>query len=348
MSGPLPDGVYFNLSFNDYLAVRRFSSHGVIQMTRSCYDFWARSWMNPNPPDEESEFKDKGTAYHARIVEGRKVFEAQYAVELEPDDYPEAMRTTDDLKEFLRGRGLKLTGNKPELIARVLEADPDAQVWDDLVARHAATHAGKTMISHKWLLEIEIAAANIEKNPELQHAFRGGAAEVSVLWTATVETPDGDVIEVPMKSRFDYVKPKAWVDLKSFSNSVGMRLSRAVSREYANRRYYVSTAVYYQAADAAKELVAAGKFSGASKETAEALFTHDKLALYVWQQTVVPVALGRVYPRELQVVQIGDSQFRDALAEYARCWQTFGDDPWIPQSKIETADDTEFPAYIGE
>lgn len=346
----MDDGVYFGLPFEAYLAEPRFSSHGVGQMSRSPYDFWARSWMNPNPVDEESEFKDKGTAYHTRVVEGREKFMKLYAPELDKEAFAgrDLLVTMDDMKSVLRRFGLPLGGNKPDLVDRVRAVDPGALIWDSLIEDHAHIHRGKKLLPMKWIKEMEIAAANIENHPDLKQCFSGGYPEVSVFWTDEVEAGGGEIIPVKMKSRFDYVKPKAWLDLKSFGNVQGMRMKRAVAREFANRRYYVQVATYYRAADRARDLAQAGKVAGIDAGAALKLLTPDKTCIFVWQQTVVPVALGRIYPRALQAVQIGEIELRDAQEAFARCVSTYGADPWVDQSPIEEADDNEFPAYLGE
>ena len=70
-----------------------------------------------------------------------------YAAELDPAEYPEALRTNEELKTAIEragGPSARLASlRKAELIERLLQYDPQAFVWDRLVAAYQARHAGK-------------------------------------------------------------------------------------------------------------------------------------------------------------------------------------------------------------
>ena len=69
-----------------------------------------------------------------------------------------------------------------------------AKIYDVEKANYEELHDGKEFLSPDLISKIEISAAMIEKNPELNKCFVGGYPEVTVLWTE-----DG----VKFKSRFE-------------------------------------------------------------------------------------------------------------------------------------------------
>src|SRR5262249_30177801 len=137
---------------------------------------------------------------------------------------------------------------------------------------------------------IEIAAAMIEHHPQLGRAFTGGMPEVSVFWT-------DDRTGVPCKARFDYLKPRAIVDLKSYENVIGLPVRKAIARCVANYRYHIQAAFYLEGAKAARELVTAGRIFGVvDTGFVKALVdTRERTFLFVFQQKgPAPLARGMV------------------------------------------------------
>ena len=340
-------GVYFGMPEDEYHRAFALSATGIKHLRISPLDFWARSPLNAERAAEESEARIIGRAYHKRIIEGEAAFEAIYAAELDPAEYPEALRTNEELKTAIEragGPAAKLgTMRKAELIARLLQYDPGALVWDRLVAAHQERHAGKIRLPALAIGRIEIAAAMIEKHPQLSKAFSGGMPEVSVFW-------HDENTGVPCKARFDYLKPRAIVDLKSYENTIGLPVRKAIARCVANYRYHIQAAFYLEGAKAASELVAEGRVFGIvdpgfPRALAEAQERHF---LFVFQQKgPAPLARGMVLAPGL-TLDIGREEIAEATHLFAHCWRTYGADPWLDTSEIETFDSTEFPAYIAE
>ena len=82
-----PDGIYFGMSEDDYLAIPRLSSSGIKTMCVSTLDFWFDSWMNASrEPETETPARALGKAYHKLILEGDDAFDALYAVPPEKAD----------------------------------------------------------------------------------------------------------------------------------------------------------------------------------------------------------------------------------------------------------------------
>jgi PDDEXK-like domain of unknown function (DUF3799) len=232
---------------------------------------------------------------------------------------------------------------KTALIETLFKYAPDALVWDRLVAEHNAQYPGRIMLPAALMHKIEIAAAMIERHPQLCKAFTGGAAEVSIFWTDRVTG-------TPCKARLDYWKPKAIVDLKSFENTLGLPIRKAIARAIANYRYHLQAAFYLRAVGEARRLIGTGAWHGKiAPEFVNALAQpNDMTWLWVWQQKgVAPLARGMVLGRG-SVIDIARMEIDEALHLFARCWKTYGADPWLDIADIDTFDDTEFPAYIAD
>lgn len=345
MSTPvaMEPGLYFGLPEDDYHAAFALSASGVKSLRISTLDFWARSPLNPDREDDDTDAKTIGRAYHKRIVEGREAFSAAYAPWIDKRDYPNACFTIDDIKEAIVAAGHKPAGKrKDEYVMQLLEVDPAAVVWDQLVAHHAAIHAGRQLLDPRIISRIEISAAMIENHPQLGQAFRGGYPEVSVFWTDTDH-------EIPMKARFDRLKLKAISDLKTFENVQGMPVDRAIARAVSSYKYHIQARLYLDAVKEAKALIRAGRvFGDVDKAFLDGLLASDgHTFLLVFQQKgVAPLARGCILPPT--ILDIGASELADAKVTFAKCLERYGTDPWVDVSDVRTFDPTEFPAYLAE
>lgn len=339
--GCKPDGVYFGLPEGQYHAEPRLSTSAMKWLKISPRDFWVRSWMNPDRPEEEdTDAKESGSAHHKRILEGRDAFYRAYAAALEPADYPDALRTVEDIKARLVQLEQKVTGRKDDLIARLLDADPSTDVWDVLVAEHAKANAGKTLLRFEHIKRIEFAAAMIERHPALAKCFTGGYPEVTVFWT------DQDT-GVPMKARLDYLKVKAIVDLKTFSNPLGKGIDAAIYAAMASRKYHIQAANYVDAANKAKALIRDGRVHGNADRAWLDRFaaTPEPEFIFVFQDTgPAQIARGKIFPKR-SMYQIGQVEVRHLVSVFAECRERFGDGPWVDDATIEEFDDALFPAY---
>lgn len=333
-------GIYLGLPVADYLAIKALSASGIKWLAVSPLDFWARSWLCPDPePTDETPYTELGEAFHTRICEGRATFYERYATALEPGDYPAAIRTADELREACRDLGLKVGGTKADLRARLLEANPAAEIWDDLLSEHAAHHEGKTLLSAQTIKRIEIAAAMIEKHPELSLCFQGGIPELTVVW-------QDEETGVLCKARFDYVKPRAAIELKTFGNPLGKSIDAAIYGAIASRGYFVSAAHYLDAWPHMLRFVREGRIFGEASDVLAKL-QPDPQYVFVFQQTgVAPLARGKIFPRGM-VYDIGKIAVRDARQTFKDCVDLYGNDPWIDSQPISQLDDSEFPAWTG-
>lgn len=348
-------GVFFNLSDTEYHKALALSASGIKNLRISTLDWWARSPLNPQQPtesDTESFAKTVGKAYHKRILEGRAAFTASYAAEVDPADHPNALRSNDELSRRCADLGLKASGRKADLILRILEADPEHidVIWERIVAAHERKHAGKIFLPSDLISKIEISAKMIEAHPELRKAFSGGFPEVSVFWT-------DEETGVPCKARFDYLKPQAIVDLKTFENMMGMPVERAIARAVAVNKYHIQAAFYVEAFRQAQRIKRAS-LEGLPADLAGAkpdpflrafLATDEPVFMFVFQQKgIAPLARGKILPHGM-TMDIGRQEAAVAKDTFARCWATFGPDaPWVDIAEITSFDSTDFPAFIAD
>lgn len=302
--------------------------------------FWASSWMNPLKEQNDTEAKTVGKAYHKRILEGKEAFYQCYATKFTP---PEGCLTTqDDLKKLCAENNLAVSGTKPALVDRLRVSGVSFLYYDDCLKEYQDEHEGKEFLSSDLMDRIELSAAMIEKHPSLSRCFVGGMAEVTVVWT------EG---KTRYKCRFDYLKPKAIIDLKTFENMGGKSVDRAIYMTMASYKYHIQAVFYGQyAAPQAVRFAKAGKvFGDVPADFIKLLAEADEHGFYfVFQQKgVAPIARGKKLPRGA-VWNAGSAAIEEAKRLYHHCLEVFGTDPWVDQSDIEQLEDESFPIYATE
>lgn len=333
----MADGIYFGLPEDQYHALRRFSASGIKDAQESWEDFWEASWMNQNRVRSRSPEMAFGSAMHKRLLEGKQAFEDAYFIALDRGDYPDALTTSDDLKEALRARGLKVSGNKAELIERLSADDSAVQIWDRMVEIHAQANAGKTQIIPDDWLRIEVTAAMLPLYPNLSKVFVNGYPEVSILWT----DPETGV---PMKARFDYLKRKAIADLKTYSNKGKRPVRRAMTNAFAGDRHNVQAAVYWEAIDRARTLPAFGKHDPKWLQACLSEPEHGFIFVYV-KTSGAALVRGMPLYRQSADVQYGANTMRMAVEQYARMWRTFGASKWLSLDDMEPLNEGEISPF---
>lgn len=339
----LGEGLYFGLDEEIYHGLPYLSASGIKNILVSPMNFWAWSWMNPLKPERDSEAMTIGKAYHKRILEGIEAFKDSYIADFDASDYPNALKTSTEIQSVLRSRGLPVSGNKTELMTRLKHSDPTASFFDEIYEEWATKQAaGKAILSSEMMDRIEIAAAMIERHPDLSKCFTGGYPEVTVIWQES---------GIFFKSRFDYLKPRAIIDLKTFENMMGKPVDKAIYYAMASQKYHIQAAFYMgHAAPKAVEFARAGKVFGfATKDFINRLAKTDEHDFYfVFQQKgIAPVARGKKFPRNI-MYGCGMQAIEDAISKYRQCLSVYGADPWIDPTPIDEFDDSSFPIFATE
>lgn len=355
-------GIYFGMPEDEYHADRSMSASGVKDIHVTPLTFWMKSGFNPSKSNESSEPQERGKAFHARLLEGAESFNERYAVAPQIEDYPDAIDGADALKERCRELGLKVGGKIADLCARIREADPDAVLWPEIVERErlfAEVH-GRIIIKRKLADEIQRQVKIIEMHPGTEKALRGGYCEVSIFW---VDAETG----VPMKSRIDYLKARAAVEMKTFSNPFGKPIDNAIAGNVANNKYFVDAIVRLDAIENAKAMLRKyghhavlgngsastaappGEWLDAFAEPAP----HAFVFLFLEAGDVPNVRVREFKQREREGAKDqnlywmrGHAMYRQGVDLYRQMFDHYGAElPWLDPQPIRPFYDADFPVW---
>lgn len=353
-SARIAPGVYFGLDESLYHADPALGSGDVRALHTCPMYYWQNSAMNPHRvADEETPALLYGRALHKLVLEGRQAFVAAYTCAPEAADHPGCFVTVDDIKKALRDFGEKVSGNKPDLIARLKARAPDALIFDDIIARHAedAQRSGKTILKRAMFEEVVTAAGFIAQDTRVAPAFQGGCPEISVFWER-----DG----VPLKCRIDYLRfgrdadrrlLALNTDLKSFANQRGVAPERAVALAVAEYRLDMQAAHNTDGAGQIGALIQGGAVYGAERinpqwlDALASVRPEDHLWHWAFFQKDAPVALLRpagaaLVARGRKDVDSALQSYRDMMARFGAAWRHV--DP-MPDTSLDIGD---MPAWF--
>ena len=353
-------GIYFGLPAEEYHADPALSTGGIKDLLESPLTYWVNSRLNPDFEEpEDTTATETGSAFHKRLLEGREAFDAVYAVAPDPADYPEAIAGGEAIKARCKEMGLKANVTLLEMAERIREQDPAAVLWPIIQAEAEEVAGERTILKPEIAKQIEGIASVIEHHPSARKALVGGFSEVSIFW---IDESTG----VRMKCRPDYLKTRAAVDVKTFSNSQGLPVDVAVTRAVASYRYHVQAVVYSEGIEAAKLLVreigskAVFAMGDRSPDAAwlKAFAEHPEHAfVFLFLQSgKVPNLRIREFRRlsqaggdhgETLYWQQGMQGFRRGVELYLANMDKHGaDKPWHDDRPMTPFSDDEFPLYM--
>jgi len=184
------------------------------------------------------------------------------------------------------------------------------------------------------------SAAFIKANPNLGAAFTNGMPEVSVFWTA-----DG----VRKKSRFDFLKLNAIVDLKSIRNPRGKVFQKACRDAIAEYDYILSAEHYCDGRRQMARLVSEGRVYGDHDAEWLARVAQNEMFAFVlvfWQAESSPISHGfKLSPGNPLFLQ-ARSKIEVAIAAYKRFLAEFGENAaWMLAEPIDEIQDGDLPAW---
>ena len=129
-----------------------------------------------------------------------------------------------------------------------------AVLWDRELERHAALHEGKVFLGTEESKKIERAAAVVlAADPYVTAAPLGRHAGGPRCFVRDPETG------VMLKARMDYVRPRSTVDIKTFSNSRGKPVEKAIFEAIYYEGYHLQCVFYNQVRELARQQLAAGQ-----------------------------------------------------------------------------------------
>lgn len=367
-----PDGIYFGMPEEEYFALPALSSHGIRRLAASPMVFWSStSWLSEKRRKAEREraLEERthqviGKAYHCRIMEGAVEFARRFAIELDPSEYEDALESTDQIKAAIveagekprakvpdklpTGEDFMRAAKKDDWIDQLLDIDPEAKVLSRLKQQHREANEGKSFISLEAYEQIEIAAAMIERDPEICHAFKGGHPEVVLIWHC-------QRTGVPMKARVDYLKLRSIVDLKSIGNERERSLEQAIRFCIAGYHYNVQPSVYTEGVAAVRRLVMEGRAAVPLHDKSLMEWVEKWAALkdaeWLWifqQKGDAPVTRGVFYPLGGTTKMLTDDIVLKQKRRFRQFSETFGVDPWLDVRPIYDLADEDLPPSATE
>lgn len=317
-------GIYYDMPEEEYHADWSLSASGMKKLRVSPLNYWCNHPMNPDFEPEESDALEEGKAWHKRILEGKDVFYKLYAPELDKKDYPDALKSGDELKSECKKLGLKVSGTLAELSIQLVEYDATltSRLWYFIEGNHQATHEGKTFLPSKTIKQIEAAAETIESNPQLKEMFSGGKSEVSIFW---VDAETG----VRMKRRLDYLKDDLICELKTFANQRNRTPKEAVGIAIAENNYFSDAMLSFNALPDIKKF--------------HMLFLQKGNVPHIVMKNFCQFTKAGV---ENNYFSMAQSDYRSLINLYAACVKKYGyNKKWDDAPVLEDLEDYELPLW---
>lgn len=315
---------------NNYATVSHLSFSAFGDLAVSAFNFWFRRISPDRPAKKTTKAMEFGDKFHCFVFENER-FHGKYATDLNPRDYPEAVRGGAALKEVCKNLGLKQSGSVAELESRIRMMDPSVILWSDIELAHEKSMKGKEPVSSYEIANFEKLRKYILLHPDASRYLNSeiGENETVLEWM--------NDFQVPMKGkvdRFGYIEGigNFLLELKTFSNSADKPLSRAVSDTFAYDLHWLQYAVYQDALLKAKGI---------------------KIDLFVTifaESGETPSVIVRTTKPEDLTVTEGGRLYEELSRKFLRFYATFGyDKPWFDESMRERQfDEKEFPFSIFE
>lgn len=326
--------VIFGMPEEEYHKHAALGSSGVRDLLISPLTFWAKSNMNPDKEEEETDAKDYGKAYHKLLLEGEDAFNSSYTEDLDPADYEDCLKSGEQLREKCVDLGLSKSGTIAEMTKRIHEKDSSALLWLDLITQHQAKHSDKIFLSRKNMMRLWLGKRSIDAS-EAAEMLDGGHSEVSIFWT-------DKITGVKCKARFDKLKPNHINDLKTFSNSKGKILEKSVHDSITNYKYSIQARMYIDGLENVLETIKDERLGSPDDAVKYSLIFQESGAA----PNVVIRDFERYNPAGENAYWLkADSDYRAALDIYAKCLNKYDKEPWVEPTPRRSLHDTDLPAY---
>lgn len=206
--------------------------------------------------------------------------------------------------------------------------------------RERIADAGKQPIKRADWNRIMMAGTIIRSNPEISGAFTGGQSEVSIFW---------EIDGIRRKARFDYLKPRAIVDLKSNANTMDIDFVASCKKSIGSYRYDVQAAHYFDARAVMPQLVAQGAVFGDHDPAWLDRVVKEPVWAWVWifyQSTGAPLTWGTTLSPKNGVLDLARATLAKAEENYRTFVDRFGlDNPWVIAEALEELDVNDLPAW---
>jgi len=250
-NGELVEGIYLNMPNGLYHSLPAISSTKLKDFSKGA-PYYKRKHIDEKDKELTETQKNaflRGTLTHELVLEPDN-FYSRYFRELNKEDYPNALFTAEDIKAALANAGLKVSGKKDDLIARLLAHDPDAQIFDHLVEQNRLKHGepeegdfeGETMMLYGGKRPIKSdawddamrAAQTVRDEDQADLAIQNGLPEVTII----ARCPQTGLM---LKVKFDWLRfDDEAVDLKTTLSTDPSKFRR----QFLDLKYDIQQAFY--------------------------------------------------------------------------------------------------------
>lgn len=350
----LEDGIYFGLPEADHHADPALGSSDHKALLISPPRWWLASAhaaefrgnieLELNP--EESAAKTFGRAAHVLTLEGEETFRARYWCEEDPP--PGTLCTKEDIADaYLEKtgrrlfRGLSFTDMETE--ARIAGITGLLSQWK---ADKLLENAGKEELSRSWMTTLRLLELMLNVSRESfggksirERFLTGGVPEVTVI----VTLDDG----VRIKGRFDYLRIKALIDVKTFMARDDEETIAAFGRSISNFGYDLQAALYLELREHIPRLVEEGRVFGDHDPEWLAKVAAHREVTWAWvalQTAGMPEADALEFQGSL-ILASAKYQLEAARKNFVAYRDKYGlAGPWVADRGLIKLDDTTFEA----
>ena len=233
MTEDITSGLRRDLPFDAYLNSPGISSSQLKTLALATpMDYWYqhRSGLCQRI---ETPAMQLGTLVHCLVLEGEDAFHRRYCRKIKADDFPDALRTVEQLRNTCRDLDLPVSGSKRELIARLAKHAPGVQVYDTLAENQKGV---RQRIVNADLYDTACAiATQVGRHEAAARLLETGEPEVSCYGV-------NEASELAIRCRCDWLRIANGIvlDLKT-TKSVA---SGEFSRTFYRLGYHLQEALY--------------------------------------------------------------------------------------------------------
>ena len=224
--GELIEGIYLDMPNDVYHSLPALSSSKLKTFMSSPAHYYREylSGIERKRTLAQRRTFDAGTHAHTLILEPQGYYKL-YFRDVVPADYPDALQTATQIEAQLVALGLKKSGTKAEKVQRLIEANPNIQVFEDikekLYAKHGepqqavvegeeiTTYGGKIPVDGQVWDDAHRAAKTTRDHAEANAYFQNGLPEVAIIARCPVTG-------MMLKVKFDWLRhDDTAVDMKT-------------------------------------------------------------------------------------------------------------------------------------
>lgn len=346
----LPVGIHFNVPDEIYFGQDALGSSDKKALAIDPVEW---QFKRLHGEDKSTPAKVWGSGLHARTLEGYDEFARRFrAPPIKPDD---ALVLKDDLVNWLKREGadFRSSDNKPVLAKLVRAIDPDAVIWDDVIAEFENSVPEDRRVTQEVIDEINLAAEWMQADPMIapimeNGTFQFGSPELTIIY---------EVKGVRCRARLDYLLPGAErpkiIDLKRYSPWRNGDPLIGITQAIGNFRYDLQAADYQAAFQVGAELYRAGKVFGTEPYDGflDRTFGADEPPDWIWvfiKGEGAPQPRVVKLPTDLTVFQVAQTQIEIGFQRYLDNVAKHGlDRDWAPVPGAITLADEDFPSWFG-